>query len=334
MRKITLLLLLLLAAESWGQVHDSIKNQATCPRDSAHTWASRGYFNKSLDYLRQIPIDSLSIEDMRLCYDIFAQLGQGDSLAYWADELLKRNPYDAQLIADYTPRLNNGWQGGIGKKIFPDKVIDICKKYGERDSTHILINRQLAEAYYNIGNYDVALQELKKLEAVGDTCFGTLYTLGLTYQRMGDNSSAYDYLYRAYEKNDHHAYCLFMLGIVSNKVGLGAEALSYLGEAEQLLMPDRQTLFRLHKELAEALRLKGEPDFRLEELQACMQYAEEKDVNELTYQMGQCYFQLKQRDKAKECFNKFLEATENKEYNDKIKTMRSEAQRILRMMMW
>ena len=303
-------------------------------RTYAHLWASRGYFNKSLDCLRQIPVDSLNLEDMHLNYSNFAQLGQNDSLAYWADEMLKRDPYDATLIADYTLRLNNGWQGEMGKQSFPQKVIDICKKYCERDSTHILINRQLAEAYYKIGNYDVALKELKKQEALGDTCFGTLYTLGLTYQRMGDNSSAYDYLYRAYTKNDHHPFCLFVLGIVSNKVGLGAEALAYLGEAEQLLMPDRQTLFRLHKELAEALRLKGEPDFRLEELEKCMQYAEEKDVNELTFLMGQCYFQLKQRDKAKECYNKFLEATENKEYNDNIKRMRSDAQRSLRMMMW
>ena len=306
----------------------------TTLRADAVRLASRGYFNKSLDCLRQIAVDSLNAEDMHLYYNNFAQLGQNDSLAYWADEMLKSNPYDAQLIVDYTPRLNNGWQGDMGRKSFPKKVIDICKKYVERDSTHILINRQLAEAYYNIGNYDLALQELKKLEAVGDTCFGTLYTLGLTYQRMGDNSTAYDYLYRAYDKNDHHPYCLFMLGIVSNRIGLGAEALSYLDEAKKLLMPDRQTLFRLHKELAEAFKLKLEPDFRLEELQECMRYAEEKDVNELTFLMGQCYFQLKQRDKAKDCFNRFLEATENKEYNDKIKGMRSDAQRTLRMMMW
>jgi tetratricopeptide (TPR) repeat protein len=306
----------------------------TTLRADAVRLASRGYFNKSLDCLRQIAVDSLNAEDMHLYYNNFAQLGQNDSLAYWADEMLKSNPYDAQLIVDYTPRLNNGWQGDMGRKSFPKKVIDICKKYVERDSTHILINRQLAEAYYNIGNYDLALQELKKLEAVGDTCFGTLYTMGLTYQRMGDNSTAYDYLYRAYDKNDHHPYCLFMLGIVSNRVGLGAEALSYLDEAKKLLMPDRQTLFRLHKELAEAFKLKSEPDFRLEELQECMRYAEEKDVNELTYLMGQCYFQLKQRDKAKDYFNRFLEATENKEYNDKIKDMRSAAQRNLRMMMW
>lgn len=328
MKKISLVILALFIGLS------AFAQTPTTLRADAVRLASRGYFNKSLDCLRQIAVDSLNAEDMHLYYNNFAQLGQNDSLAYWADEMLKSNPYDAQLIVDYTPRLNNGWQGDMGRKSFPKKVIDICKKYVERDSTHILINRQLAEAYYNIGNYDLALQELKKLEAVGDTCFGTLYTLGLTYQRMGDNSTAYDYLYRAYDKNDHHPYCLFILGIVSNRVGLGAEALSYLDEAKKLLMPDRQTLFRLHKELAEAFKLKSEPDFRLEELQECMRYAEEKDVNELTYLMGQCYFQLKQRDKAKDYFNRFLEATENKEYNDKIKDMRSAAQRTLRMMMW
>ena len=328
MKKISLVILALFIGLS------AFAQTPTTLRADAVRLASRGYFNKSLDCLRQIAVDSLNAEDMHLYYNNFAQLGQNDSLAYWADEMLKSNPYDAQLIVDYTPRLNNGWQGDMGRKSFPKKVIDICKKYVERDSTHILINRQLAEGYYNIGNYDLALQELKKLEAVGDTCFGTLYTLGLTYQRMGDNSTAYDYLYRAYDKNDHHPYCLFILGIVSNRVGLGAEALSYLDEAKKLLMPDRQTLFRLHKELAEAFKLKSEPDFRLEELQECMRYAEEKDVNELTYLMGQCYFQLKQRDKAKDYFNRFLEATENKEYNDKIKDMRSAAQRNLRMMMW
>lgn len=303
-------------------------------RSEALRWADRGYFNKSLDILRQLPDDSLTIEDMQLRYDNFAQLGQNDSLAYWGDQILKLNPFCTSLIIDYTRRLNNGWQGDLGRKSFPDKVIKICKKYQERDSTHILVNRQLAEAYYAIGNYDLALPALKQLEAVGDTCFTTLYNMGLTYNRMGNTNSAYDYLYRAYLKNDHHPYCLFILGIVSNRIGLGGEALSYLDEAKKLLMPDRQTLFRLHKELAEAFRIKGETDFRLEELQECMRYAEEKDVNELNYQIGSCYFGLRQLDKAEEYFRKFLDATTNKEYNDDIKQKRQHIEQMLRMMMW
>lgn len=305
-------------------------------RHEAQYWAERGYFNKSLETLRQLPDDSLTVSDMRLRYDNFANLGNLDSLFFWGDQILKRDPYNISLILDYTPRLNKGKTSDMGRKVaYPEKVIDICQKYRERDSTHILVNRQLAEAYYNIGNYDLALPALKQLEAVGDTCFGTLYTLGLTYQRMGDNSTAYDYLSRATTiNNDANPYCLFTLGIVCNRIGFGAEALSYLEMAKERMMPDRRTLFRLHQELSDAFGKKGEYDFRLEELEECLKLADEKDVNELTYQMGQCYFQLKQRDKAKECYNKFLEATENKEYNDKIKSMRRSAEQALRMMMW
>lgn len=305
-------------------------------RHEAQYWAGRGYFNKSLEALRQLPNDSLTVGDMRLRYDNFASLANLDSLFFWGDQILRRDPYDISLILDYTPRLNKGRTSDLGGKMsYPEKVISICEKYRERDSTHILVNRQLAEAYYNIGNYDLALPVLKQLEAVGDTCFGTLYTLGLTYQRMGDDSTAYDYLSRATAiSNDTNPYCLFTLGIVCNRIGFGAEALSYLEMAKERMMPDRRTLFRLHRELADAFKQKGEYDFRLEELEECMKLADEKDVNELTYQMGQCYFQLKQRDKARECFTKFLEATKNKEYNDKTKSMRGSAEQTLRMMMW
>lgn len=305
-------------------------------RHEAQYWAGRGYFNKSLEALRQLPNDSLTVGDMRLRYDNFASLANLDSLFFWGDQVLRRDPYDISLILDYTPRLNKGRTSDLGGNVtYPEKVISICEKYRERDSTHILVNRQLAEAYYNIGNYDLALPVLKQLEAVGDTCFGTLYTLGLTYQRMGDDSTAYDYLSRATTiSNDTNPYCLFTLGIVCNRIGFGTEALSYLEMAKERMMPDRRTLFRLHQELADAFKQKGEYDFRLEELEECMKLADEKDVNELTYQMGQCYFQLKQRDKARECFTKFLEATKNKEYNDKIKSMRSSAEQTLRMMMW
>lgn len=329
---------LCLAAESWGQVHDlaSGDNHATSPHDSARYWADRGYFNKSLECLRQLPDDSLTVSDMRLRYDNFANLNNLDSLIFWGDKILKRDPYNISLILDYTPRLNTGKASDMGGRVtYPLKVIDICRKYRERDSTHILVNRQLAEAYYNEGNYDLALPMLKQLEALGDTCFGTLYTLGLTYQRMGDNSTAYDYLSRATTiNNDANPYCLFTLGIVCNRIGFGAEALSYLDMAKERMMPDRKTLFRLHRELADAFRMKGEHDLRLEELQECQKLADEKEVNALTYEMGQCYFILKQHQKAEECLRQFLDATENKEYNDRIKQMRQSAEQTLRMMMW
>lgn len=322
MRTAILLFHLFIALPIFAQ-NDSLRREAQQCYD-------RGYYQRGISLLSQIPEDSLTLPDMRLRYDCFCQTGQLDSLFYWGERVVNRSPLD-RIVPDLTYRLNNA----DPQHVNPGKAIEICLRYQQHDSTHVLVNRQLADAYYIVGNYDMALRELDRLEALGDSCFKVLYTKGSIFVHTAHYSEAYDYLSRATAlRNDTHGFCLFMLGIAANKIGLGAEALSYLGEAEKLLMPARKTQFRLHQELAEAYRMKGEPDFRLQELEECMRLADEKDVNTLTYQMGQCYVGLRQMDKARDCFNRFLAATENKEYNDKIKGMRESAQRQLRMMMW
>ena len=304
--------------------------QSDSLRQEAQRCYERGYYQRSIELLRSINEDSLSTDDMRLRYDCFCQTGQTDSLIYWGKRVVKRNPM-ADIIPDFTYRLNNANKEHVN----PGLAIEICERYKQQDATHILVNRQLADAYYLVGNYDLALRELAHLEALGDSCFKVLYTKGMIFMNTAQYGDAYDYLSRATARhNDTHGYCLFMLGIAANKIGLGAEALSYLDEAKKLMVPDRKTLFRLHQELAEAFRMKGEPDFRLEELQECMRYAEEKDVNTLTYQIGKCYLLLRQFDKARETLSRFLDATKDKEYNNTIKSMRQSAEESLRMMMW
>lgn len=304
--------------------------QSDSLRQEAQRCYERGYYQRSIELLRSISEDSLSTDDMRLRYDCFCQTGQTDSLMYWGKRVVKRNPM-AEIIPDFTYRLNNA----NNEHVNPGLAIEICERYKQQDATHILVNRQLADAYYLVGNYDLALRELNNLEALGDSCFKVLYTKGMIFMNTAQYGDAYDYLSRATARhNDTHGYCLFMLGIAANKIGLGAEALSYLDEAKKLMVPDRKTLFRLHQELAEAFRMKGEPDFRLEELQECMRYAEEKDVNTLTYQIGKCYLLLRQFDKARETLSRFLDATKDKEYNNTIKSMRQSAEESLRMMMW
>jgi tetratricopeptide (TPR) repeat protein len=304
--------------------------QSDSLRQEAQRCYERGYYQRSIELLRSISEDSLSTDDMRLRYDCFCQTGQTDSLMYWGKRVVKRNPM-AEIIPDFTYRLNNA----NNEHVNPGLAIEICERYKQQDATHILVNRQLADAYYLVGNYDLALRELNNLEALGDSCFKVLYTKGMIFMNTAQYGDAYDYLSRATARhNDTHGYCLFMLGIAANKIGLGAEALSYLDEAKKLMVPDRKTLFRLHQELAEAFRMKGEPDFRLEELQECMRYAEEKDVNTLTYQIGKCYLLLRQFDKARETLSRFLDVTKDKEYNNTIKSMRQSAEESLRMMMW
>ena len=160
--------------------HFSFLILSATPTDSLRIQAKqlfeRGYYQQSIDLLRNISEDSLSLDDMRLRYDCFCQTGQTDSLFYWGKRVVKRNPM-ADIIPDLTYRLNNADKEHVN----PGLVIEICERYKQQDATHILVNRQLADAYYLVGNYDLALKELAGLEALGDSCFKVLYTKGLIY---------------------------------------------------------------------------------------------------------------------------------------------------------
>ena len=162
--------------------HFSFLLLSATPADSLRIQAKqlfeRGYYAQSIDLLRNIGEDSLTLDDMRLRYDCFCQTGQTDSLIYWGKRVVKRNPM-ADIIPDLTYRLNNADKEHVN----PGLVIEICERYKQQDATHILVNRQLADAYYLVGNYDLALKELAGLEALGDSCFKVLYTKGL-YQRI------------------------------------------------------------------------------------------------------------------------------------------------------
>ena len=49
-------------------------------RSESRQFAARGYFNKSIECLRQIPVDSLCLDDMQQFYDNFCSLNNQDSI--------------------------------------------------------------------------------------------------------------------------------------------------------------------------------------------------------------------------------------------------------------
>ena len=118
-----------------------ISAQTDSLRTIACYWTERGYYARSIAALRQIPQDSLTLDDMQQHYLCLSSMGQEDSLIYWAEKILKGDPYCVPIILDYTKRLNKGIKTEMGKLPLPERVIDICEQYKQHDSTHILINR-------------------------------------------------------------------------------------------------------------------------------------------------------------------------------------------------
>ena len=92
----------------------TIVAQSDSLRAISRYWAERGYYSRSIGALRQIPQDSLTLDDMQQRYNCLSSMGQEDSLVYWAERILKDNPYCVPVILDYTKRLNKGIKTEMG----------------------------------------------------------------------------------------------------------------------------------------------------------------------------------------------------------------------------
>ena len=114
--------------------HFSFLLLSATPADSLRIQAKqlfeRGYYAQSIDLLRNISEDSLTLDDMRLRYDCFCQTGQTDSLIYWGKRVVKRNPM-ADIIPDLTYRLNNADKEHVN----PGLAIEICERYKQQEQT-------------------------------------------------------------------------------------------------------------------------------------------------------------------------------------------------------
>ena len=158
---------------------------------------------------------------------------QGDNGAfmYWAGQLLNHFPMDGEIVAGLTLAYtkNNQPQNGI-----------VCgMKYCLRDSTNILVNRALADAWFVNRDFSAACKLYEKLLAQGDSTFNTLYSAGMCYSRLDSLEHAYKYLQLALLISGMQHYgCAYRLGVVCVDTKRYEEGLGYLSLALELMKPD------------------------------------------------------------------------------------------------
>lgn len=97
---------------------------------------------------------------------------------------------DGEMVAGLTlglSRDNQAWKG-----------IECGLKYYLKDSTNILVNRAIADAYFMDRQFDKAVNMYERLLQQGDSTFNTLYSAGLSYSMIKDLDRAYPYLRDAF----------------------------------------------------------------------------------------------------------------------------------------
>lgn len=191
----------------------------------------RANYHQCAELLKNMPEDSLSHDAFRELALSYQKQGDTDSYIYWASQLLGHYPMDGEIVAGlilaYTK--NDQPQNGI-----------ICGlKYSLKDSTNILVNRALADAWFVNRDFTAAVMIYNHLLEQGDSTFNTLYSAGMCYSQIDDLERAYKHLRVAlFLSQMQHANCAYRLGVVCVDTKRYEEGLHYLDLATQLMLPD------------------------------------------------------------------------------------------------
>jgi len=195
----------------------------------------RADYRQAAELLKNMPEDSLTHDAFRELALSYQKMGDSGSFIYWASQLLGHYPMDAEIVA--------GLILAFAKNDQPQNGIICGLKYTLKDSTNILVNRALADAWFMNRDFTAAAMLYDKLLEQGDSTFNTLYSAGMSHSQTGSLERAYDCLSRALEVSQmQHAGCAFRLGVVCVDTKRYPEGLKALELAQELLKPDTTTM--------------------------------------------------------------------------------------------
>ena len=191
----------------------------------------RANYRQVAELLKNMPEDSLSHEAFRQLAFSYQKQGDNDSYMYWNSQLVNRYPMDGEMVA--------GLILAYAKASQPQKGIICGLKYTLKDSTNIMVNRALADAWFMNRDFTAAAMMYNHLMEQGDSTFNTLYSAGMCYSQIEDLERAYKYLQLAFLISGmQHAGCAYRLGVVCVDTKRYPEGLNYLNLAKELLRPD------------------------------------------------------------------------------------------------
>ena len=271
----------------------------------ADCYYKRANYRKTSELLKNIPTDSLSHEAFRqLCYS-YQKQGDTDSYVYWTSRLVSLYPMDGEMVAGLTL--------AHAKQEQAFKGIECGKAYFEKDSTNILVNRALADAYFIDRQFDKAVTIYEHLLAQGDSTFNTLYSAGMCYTRIDSLNKAYNCLLPAfYLSQMQHSGCAYRLGAVSIDLHSYEEGLRYLDIALQLMQPDTTTMKAITLSQGEGYYLTKQYDKAVESWKQHLEYNPASIATYYNIASAYYYF-LSDGKQAKAYLEKFLDLARKEE---------------------
>jgi len=287
----------------------------------------RANYRQASELLKNVPEDSLSHEAFRQLAYSYQKLGDTDSFVYWAGRLVMRYPMDGEMVAGLSLALakqDQAWKG-----------IEQATRYFEKDSTNILVNRALGDAYFMDRQFDKASAVYERLLQQGDSTFNTLYSLGMCYTRTDSLNLAYKCLVPAFLMSGmQHSGCAYRLGVVSIDLKSYEEGLGYLALARGLMLPDTTIMRAITLSEGEAYYLTKQYDKAVESWKQHLDYNPASIATYYNIATAYYYF-LPDGKQAKAYLEKFLEVARKEEKpTPQLTEMIRKAETLLRSTVW
>ncbi len=289
----------------------------------ADCYYKRANYRQTADLLKTLDAGELSHEAFRELALSYQKLGENEAFIYWASNLTTRFPMDGEIVAGLTLAHARANQ--------PEKGIICGMKYCQRDSTNILVNRALADAWFMNRDFKAASKVYERLMQQGDSTFNTLYSAGMCYTRLDSLELAYKHLVPAFLISGmQHTGCAYRLGVVCVDTERLEEGIGYLNLATKLLLPDTTTMKAITLSQGEAYYWMRQYDKAIEAWKRHLTY---NPTSIATYYniANAIYYYLPDRKQAKTYYERFLElARQEPNPNAQLQEMMAKAEELLR----
>jgi tetratricopeptide (TPR) repeat protein len=289
----------------------------------AECYYKRANYHQTADLLKTIDAGKLSHEAFRQLALSYQKMGENEAFIFWASNLTTRFPMDGEIVAGLTLAHARANQ--------PEKGIVCGMKYCQRDTTNILVNRALADAWFMNRDFKAASKVYERLMQQGDSTFNTLYSAGMCYTRLDSLELAYKLFVPAFLLSGmQHAGCAYRLGVVCVDTGRLDEGIGYLDLATELLKPDTTVMKAITLAKGEAYYLSFH---HAQAVEAWKEHLKYNPNSIATYYniANATYYYLPDNKQAKSYFEKFLELARKEETpNAQLKEMMEKAETLLK----
>lgn len=244
--------------------------------------------------------DSITYNDIRSLYFASRNREMEDFCTLFGNKAISMNPYDSEIVTSMATDYNNTEH--------PDKALELCGSYLQRDSTNLKVLRQYGYAAHLLGNATEALNTYKKLEANGFDNYESALIIGVSLIRMDSTWASRPYLRKAVERRKENEYASLMhLGNVNIACGEYGEGVSHLEKAIDVINPDGNTMYSLLHSIAEGYYGMNNYKQAAKAFSECTKYKSEKPI--LYYNIAQMCKGMKDNKKELKYINMFLDKT-------------------------